>query len=162
MRVERVNQESLKENRLPDGSRILVDGGNEKVFALNATAGAAWEACSTPTTLAQMTAEMQRTVDPSMTEELAEDAVRQMEEQNLVRTSESPSRRAFIGRMGAVAALPVVAALTLSEQRAYAKNAASAVQLRPSPPPAASPRPLPPPPPRPWVSPGPKGGTNPL
>jgi hypothetical protein len=151
MQVERVNKELMTENRLPDGSRILVDAGNEKIVALNAIAGAAWEACSAPTTLAQMTAEMQRTVNPGVSEDLTADAIRQLEAQNLVRTSGASSRRAFMGKMGAVAALPVVAALTMSEQRAYAKNAASAIELHPAPPP--------PPLKQPWANPGPRGGS---
>jgi hypothetical protein len=148
MKIERVDTKSLTENRLPDGSRILVDASNEKVFALNATAGAAWEACSTPTTLAQMTTELQRTVNPEASEELAADAVRQLEEQELVKTSGPAlsSRRAFIGTMGAVAALPVVAALTLGEQRAYAQHAVSGKRQ----PTAPAPPPPPPPPPPPW------------
>jgi hypothetical protein len=138
MQVERVNSESMTDNRLPDGSRILVDAGSEKVFALNATAGAAWDACSAPATLAEMTAEMQRTVNPSVSEELAAEAIRQLEEQKLVRTSGAPalpSRRAFMGTMTAVATLPVVAALTMTEQRAYARNSASIRQHQPAPPP---------------------------
>lgn len=138
MQVERINTESLTENCLPDGSRILVDAGSEKVFALNATAGAAWEACSSSTTLAQMTAEMQRTVNPDVSEDLAADAIRQLEEQNLVRTSGSQatsSRRTFLGKMGAIAALPVVASLTMTEQRAYARKSGSGGKKLPAPPP---------------------------
>jgi hypothetical protein len=153
MQIERVRPEELTENRLPDGSRILVDESNEKVFAQNVTAGAAWEACSTPTTLEQITMEMQRTATSEVSEELAADAVRQLEEQNLVRTSGSPitsSRRSFMGKMGAIAALPVVAALTMTEQRAYARNSTSGIQRHPH----LSPPPPPPPPPNtrlPWL-----------
>lgn len=152
MKIERVSKSTLSENRLPDGSRILVDTANEKVFALNATAGAAWEACSSPTTLAQMTAAMQHSVNPGVSEDLTAEAVRQLEEQNLVRTSGLPvsTRRAFIGKMSAVAALPVVAALTLSEQRAYAKTSGSSISRRQPPPP--------PPPRRPWLDGDPKDG----
>jgi DNA-binding beta-propeller fold protein YncE len=150
MQIERVNSDGLTENRLPDGSRILVDAHNEKVIALNATAGAVWEACSAPTTLAQITAEMQRTITPDVSEVVAANAIRQLEEQNLVRTSapaDMSSRRAFIGRMGAVAALPVVAALTLTEQRAYAYNSGSGNPGKHQPP---KPRRMPPPPPPRW------------
>jgi len=145
MQIERLNNGALSESRLPDGSRILVDAGNQKVIALNATAGAAWEACSTPTTLEHMTAEMQRTVNPDVSEDWTSDAVRQLEEHNLVRTSGSEaisSRRSFLGKMGVAAALPVVAALTMNEQRAYAKTSSSAVGGPRNPPP--------PPPPPPW------------
>jgi hypothetical protein len=149
MQIERVNPEGLTENRLPDGSRILVDAHNEKVIALNATAGAAWEACSAPTTLAQVATDMQRTLTPDASEDLAADAIRQLEEQKLVRTSApegTSSRRAFIGKMGAVAALPVVAALTMTEQRAYAHNSGSGNSGKHQPPPHK----MPPPPPLHW------------
>jgi hypothetical protein len=162
MQIERVNPDELTERRLPDGSRILVDPVCERVIALNATAGAAWEACSTPTTLARVAKEMQRNVDPSVSEDLAAEAVRQLEEQKLVRTEGLPavqSRRAFIGRMGAVAALPVVAALTLSEQRAYAFNSGSGNGPS-SGPGRRQPPPPPPPPPWPWGQSDPNSGTS--
>jgi hypothetical protein len=148
MQIEWVRAEALKEDRLPDGSRILVDTSNEKVFALNATAGAAWDACSVPATLKQITIEMQRTLTGDVSEDLAADAVRQLEEQNLVRASGQgtmSTRRAFLGNMGAVAASPVVAALTLTEQRAYARISVSA---KPSL--HRQPEPFPPPPPKQW------------
>ncbi len=53
MQVERVSTDGLVINQLPDGSRVIVDEKNEQVFALNTTAGAAWDACSNPTTLAR-------------------------------------------------------------------------------------------------------------
>ena len=51
MRVERTNSDELLVDKLPDGSKFIVDPKNETVFALNATAGAAWDACGAPTTL---------------------------------------------------------------------------------------------------------------
>jgi hypothetical protein len=148
MRIERVRAEAFTEKRLPDGSRILVDAGNGKVFALNATAGVVWEACGVPTTLEQVTAELQRTLTSDVSEDLAADAVQQLEEQNLVITTGQvtvSSRRAFLGKMGAVAAMPVVAALTMSEQRAYAEKSRSGDPLQRRPP-----KPLPPPHPKLW------------
>lgn len=127
MQIERVPSDHLVVNQLPDGSRILVDPGKETLFALNATAGAAWEACSTPTTLSDVAASMQHTLGPEATEELAQEAVLQLQQQNLVKTSGAPadpSRRSFLTGLGA-AAVPLVAALSMSEQKAFAQHANS-------------------------------------
>src|ERR1039457_1818406 len=87
MHVERLNSTGLVVNGLPDGSRVIVNSNNETVFALNATAGAAWDACSAPTTLAKVTEEMRRSFDSSVTEEFAEEAILQLQEKNLVSIS---------------------------------------------------------------------------
>ena len=89
MQVERTNSDALVVNKLPDGSRVIVDKQNETVLALNATAGAAWDACSVSTTLAGVTASMQRSFDPGVTEELAEEAILQLQAQKLVTTAGS-------------------------------------------------------------------------
>jgi hypothetical protein len=127
MHVERVNSDALVVNQLPDGSRVILDPTSEKVFALNATAGAAWDACSDPTTLATVTQSMQRSFDPKTTPELAEEAILQLQDKQLVRTSEvSPqsSRRKFLTALGATA-VPFVVSLTIADQRAHAVYAAS-------------------------------------
>src|SRR5277367_1304781 len=106
MQIERLQSDALVENRLPDGSRVIVDPTNETVFALNATAGAAWDACGSPTTLAKVTDSMQRAFDPRATEELAEEAILQLQDKELVKTSGSSSqstRRKFLATLGAVA-----------------------------------------------------------
>ena len=64
MQIERTNSDALVINKLPDGSTVIVDAKNEAVFALNPTAGAAWDACSAPTTLTGVTESMQRSFDP--------------------------------------------------------------------------------------------------
>jgi hypothetical protein len=139
MQVERNNLDALVVNKLPDGSTVIVDAKNETVFALNATAGAAWEACSDPTTLSGVTERMQHSLDPAITEELAEEAILRLQEQNLVKTSGTqPSRRKFIAGLGAAAALPLVVSLPVAEQRAYASKARSA-------PPSTTPPSSPPP-----------------
>ena len=46
MQLERVNPNDLVVNSMPDGSRVIRNSNNETVFALNATAAAAWDACS--------------------------------------------------------------------------------------------------------------------
>lgn len=127
MHVERTNSNDLVVNQLPDGSRIIVDSSNEKIFALNATAGAAWDACSDPTTLAKVTESMQHSFGLGVTGEIAEAAILQLQDGNLVKTSESsvaPSRRKFLAALGTVA-VPLVVSLTIADQRAHAVYAAS-------------------------------------
>jgi len=122
MQVERVNAEGLAVNRLPDGSRIFTDEKNGTVFALNAAAGAAWDACSQATSLSGVAKSMRRDFDPHATDELAQEAVAQLREKNLVTTSEevpSPSRRRLIAGLSA-AAIPLVVSLTIADQRAHA------------------------------------------
>lgn len=128
MHVERLNAGPLMVNELPDGSRVIVDRTNETVFALNAMAAAAWDACSAPTTLANVTDSMRRSFDPLTTEELAQEAIFQLREKNLVKTSASfpqSTRRKFIATLGA-AAVPLVVSLTIADQRAHATVASSA------------------------------------
>ena len=122
MHIERTNSNALVVNKLPDGSTIIVDGTNEAVFALNATAGAAWDACSGPTTLAGVTASMQQSYDAGITEELAEEAILRLHDKKLVQASGLPaqrSRRQFITTMSSIA-LPLVVSLSIAEQRAHA------------------------------------------
>src|SRR5215469_4322287 len=127
MLVERTNSDAFLVNSLPDGSRLIMDSENDRVFALNPTAGAAWDACTVPTTLSGVTESMQRSLDPGVNEDLAESAILQLREQKLVRTSGPHSRgtrRRFIAILGAIA-LPLVVSLSVSEQRAYADHARS-------------------------------------
>ncbi len=134
MQVQRRHLDALVVNQLPDGSKVIVNRDNETVFALNATAGVAWDACSNPTTLAQVTERMQRSFGPGITAEVAENAILQLEEKKLVTTSGSSSkttRRKFIATLSA-AALPLVVSLSLPEQQAYALTARSTA---PPPPP---------------------------
>ncbi|SPE19112.1 hypothetical protein SBA5_200024 [Candidatus Sulfotelmatomonas gaucii] len=122
LRVSSNRTYRLIENALPDGSRVIVDNYNEKIDALNATAGAAWDACGKPTTLSHITEAMKSTVGPAVTEELAEQAVFQLQEQNLVLTSEPLSqngRRQFLMGLGVVA-LPLVVSLTMGAEQALA------------------------------------------
>jgi hypothetical protein len=127
MQVERSNSDALVVNKLPDGSTLIVDAKNETVFALNATAGAAWDACTSPTTLAEVTESMQRSFDPAINEELAEEALLQLHAKNLVTASGlSPqgSRRQFMTTLGSIA-VPLVVALSVADQRAFASVAGS-------------------------------------
>src|SRR5271170_3274530 len=141
MQVERINSDALAVNKLPDGSMLIVDPENEKVFALNPTAGAAWDACGAATTLSGVTTSMQGSFSPGVTEELAEKAILQLQEQKLVKTSGSssqPTRREFITTLSAVA-LPLVVSLTMADQRAHAKNTGSRPSISPLPPPKPEP-----------------------
>jgi hypothetical protein len=127
MQIERVNPNDLVVKSLPDGSRIIVNSNNETVFAMNATAGAAWDACADPATLANVTERMQHLFDPNVTEELAEAAVVQLQEKKLVKISgEMPkaTRREVLAGLSAVA-LPLVVSLTVGEQKAHALDARS-------------------------------------
>src|SRR5580704_6279540 len=102
MQIERIQSNALVENILPDGSRVIVDPTNETVFALNATSGAAWDACSTPTTLSRVADDMRRSLDPAITDEFAEEAILQLQDKHLVNTSGSPSqasRRQFLATL---------------------------------------------------------------
>jgi hypothetical protein len=126
MQVERINCQTLVVHQLPDGSRIFTNPSTATVFALNAVAGAAWDACSTPTTLSDVAREMQRSFHPRVDEELAHEAIVQLRDKKLVRTSETPltTRRRMIAGLGA-AAIPIVVSLTLAEQRGNAVLASS-------------------------------------
>ena len=127
MLVERTRSDAFVIDPLPDGSRVIVDSENQRVLALNATAGAAWDACTIPTTLSDVTERMQSSLDPGITEELAEDAVLQLQQKGLVKTSGSSpqsTRREFLATLSTVA-LPLVVSLSVAEQRAYAATARS-------------------------------------
>ncbi len=127
MQIERRDTNNLVVNGLPDGSKVIVDSSNDKVFALNPTAGAAWDACSSQTTLAAVAEDMRRTCNPAITDEVAEQAIVQLQEKELVKSSgllRNASRRQVLAGLGAVA-LPLVVSMSLTEQRAFAQVANS-------------------------------------
>lgn len=127
MQIKRAGSDDLKVNQLPDGSKVIVDSRNDKVFALNATASAAWDACGNPTTLAKVAEDMQHSFNPGVTEEIAESVLLKLAEQNLVTVSGSAStttRREVLATLSAVA-LPLVVSLTMGEQRAHAQSTGS-------------------------------------
>lgn len=127
MQVERVNTKDLVVNSMPDGSRVIRNSNNETVFALNATAAAAWDACSSATTIAGVADEMRRSFDPNVTDELAETCILQFQKKNLVKLSgvaPKATRRQVLAGLSAVA-LPLVVSLTIGEQKAHAQNAGS-------------------------------------
>ena len=127
MQVERVNTKYLVVNSMPDGSRVIRNSNNETVFALNATAAAAWDACSSATTIAGVADEMRRSFDPNVTDELAEACILQFQKKNLVKLSgvaPKATRRQVLAGLSAVA-LPLVVSLTIGEQKAHAQDAGS-------------------------------------
>jgi Coenzyme PQQ synthesis protein D (PqqD) len=135
MQIERGPFNALEENQLPDGSRFLVDRQSETVYALNATAGAAWDACSAPTTLQDATKEMQRSFDPDVTEDVVGQAFLELQQRNLVTVpanAQAKTRREVLSTLGKVA-LPLVVAMTLTEQRAHATVARSYINRTPQP-----------------------------
>ena len=128
MQVERVKATDFVISPMPDGSCIIRDPGNENVFALNSTAGAAWDACASANTITGVAEEMRRSFDPSVTDELAEASIVELQKKNLVIISgveARATRRQMLVGLGAVA-LPLVASLTLGEQKAHAQRASSA------------------------------------
>lgn len=130
MQIERRDTTDLLVNGLPDGSKVIVDSRSEKVFALNATAGAAWDACSSQTTVAKVAEDMRRTCDPTITNEVAEQAIAQLQEKELVKASgllRNANRRQVLAGLGAVA-LPLVVSMTMTEQKAFAQVANSGQQ----------------------------------
>lgn len=135
MHIERANADGLVINQLPDGSKVITDRANETVFALNSTAGAAWDACSTPTTLSVIRENMRHSIGSGVSEELAEEAILQLQKNKLVTATGSFSqatRREFLASLTA-AALPLVVSLTVAEQQAFAKKTRSVPRPDPDP-----------------------------
>ena len=126
MQIERITSD-FAVNSMPDGSRIIRNSNNEEVFALNATAGAAWAACSSATTVAAVADEMRRTFNPGVTDELAEASILELQDKKLVKISGSApqaTRRQVLAGLSAVA-LPLVVSLTIGQQKAHAQQAQS-------------------------------------
>lgn len=126
MEIERLQSDALVVNALPDGSKILVDHAKQTVFALNPTAGAVWDACCAPTSLADVASHTR------ISEDLAEAAVLELQAKNLVATAGSSRRRFIKGAAVAAVAAPLVLSLTMTEQRAYASVANSGNNQPPS------------------------------
>jgi Coenzyme PQQ synthesis protein D (PqqD) len=126
MEIERANSSDLVVNGLPDGSKVIVDSKSEQVYALNATAGAAWDACGDPTTVSRVAEQMGRSLSSTVSDEVAEQAILQLEEKNLVTVSGSAklTRRQTLATLGAVA-LPLVVSMTMADQKAFAQQARS-------------------------------------
>jgi hypothetical protein len=127
MNVVRVNSDNLAINTMPDGSQIVRNSDNNTVLALNPTAAAAWDACATANTVSGVAETMRHSLDPSVTDELAEASIAELQEKKLVSISGSEfkaTRRQLLAGLGAVA-LPLVVSLTVGEQKAHAQHASS-------------------------------------
>ena len=127
MQIKRVNCSELSINSMPDGSRIIRNSASDTVLALNATAAAAWDACSSASTIPAVAEHMRRSFDPNVTDELAEASVFELRDKKLVTISGQvlkPTRREVLAGLSAVA-LPLVVSLTLGEQKAHAQEAGS-------------------------------------
>jgi len=127
MQIEPRDPNGLAVSGLPDGSKVIVDSKNERVYALNATAGAAWDACHRQATLSGVADDMRRAVGPELTDEVAEQAVAQLSDKNLIKTTglfKNASRRQVLAGLTA-AALPLVVSMTMTEQKAFAQMANS-------------------------------------
>lgn len=118
MEIERLLSDALVVNALPDGSKILIDHEKEIVFALKPTAGAVWDACSAPTSLTDLAANL------NISEDAAEEAVLELQAKDLVAAA-GPSRRRFIAGAAAAMVAPLVLSLTMTEQKAHASVAGS-------------------------------------
>lgn len=124
--VERITPSNLTVDSMPDGSRIIRN--SDTVLALNATAAAAWDACSSADTVPAVADEMRRSFDPNVTNELAEASLLELQDKKLVTISGSgfkATRRQVLAGLSAVA-LPLVVSLTVGEQKAHAQQANSA------------------------------------
>jgi hypothetical protein len=127
MIVERVNSGKLSVNSMPDGSRVIRNEENATVLALNATAAAAWDACSTASTIPAVAEEMRRSFNPNVTDELAEASLLELQDKKLVNISGADfkaTRRQVLAGLSAVA-LPLVVSLTIGEQKAHAQSSGS-------------------------------------
>lgn len=128
MHVERVSPTNLAVDSMPDGSRIIRNSEDATVLALNATAAAAWDACSSARTVPAVADEMRRSFDPNVSDELAEASLFELQEKKLVTISGpgfKATRREVLAGLSAVA-LPLVVSLTVGEQKAHAQQANSA------------------------------------
>jgi hypothetical protein len=122
MQVERISSADLSVEKLPDGSTAIFDAKSKTVYSLNATATAAWEACRDTTTLEEVVETMQASFDPAVTDEIALEALQQLQERGLLTMTEAPygsTRRTALATAAGVL-VPVVLALTAAEQRASA------------------------------------------
>lgn len=116
MQVERANSNELLVDTLPDGSKVIINPTIETLFSLNATAGAVWDACSRPTTLSRVAEDMRRSFDAGITEELALEAIQQLQDYELVTTTGSScgvAKREVFAKFGAIA-LPRVVSLPIA------------------------------------------------
>jgi len=120
--------------KLPDGSTAVFDTLTKTVHSINETAAAAFESCRDPRTVAQVATAMREILKTPVTEEMALEAIAELEQAGLVACSEplpikpgQASRRSLLKTLGTVAATaaPLVLSLSMAEQSVYAQGAGS-------------------------------------
>jgi len=87
MQIDRTNCSKFVVDSLPDGSRIIRNPDQQKVYALNPTAAAAWDACASATSIGGVAEEMRRSLNVTVTNELAEASIRELQDKELVSIS---------------------------------------------------------------------------
>jgi hypothetical protein len=126
--IVRTGSSELIVQSLPDGSTAIFEVATKNVYSLNPSAAAAWDACASATTLPELAAAMSRALHAPVTEDLANEAVRELVDAGLVTVTPieplGASRRAMLKQVAGVA-LPVVLVLTGAQQRAHAQDAVS-------------------------------------
>lgn len=108
--------------KLPDGSTALLHRETNTVYSLNATATAAWEACSAPVEISGVVESMRASLGADVTEDVALESLEQLKQKGLLKTADLPSRSSRRAALATAAGIlaPVVLALTSAEQKAYA------------------------------------------
>jgi hypothetical protein len=131
--VWQINENRLIE-KLPDGSTAVFDTLTKTVHSINETAAAAFESCRDRRTVAQVATAMQEILKAPVTEEMALEAIAELQQAGLVACSEplpikqgQASRRSLLKAVGTVAATaaPLVLSLSMAEQSVYAQGAGS-------------------------------------
>jgi hypothetical protein len=131
--IVRLSNAAMRFERLPDGSCAFYDGGRETVFSLNETAYAAYCACEKPSDLASVRKGMSWRLNVVVPEEVALQAVAELEAVGLVSRSTpqttpgAESRRAVLQAFAKASgyAIPAAFALRSSEQKVFAQEAGS-------------------------------------
>ena len=132
--VWQIGSENHVVEKLPDGSTAVLEISTGTVHSINQTAAAAFEACYERRTVPQVAAAMREILQSPVTEEMAIEAIEELERAGLVACSESrssgdrgASRRSLLKAVGTAAATaaPLVLSLSAAEQSAYAATVAS-------------------------------------
>ncbi len=128
--------ESIRIEKLSDGSLVICDLLSKRVHSLNPTAAAAWEACARAASEPTILAAVQAKVGPSIDEEAVWSAIQSLQEADLIHVQEpeletvaapilGQSRRRVLANLGVAIAVPAVITLTMADQKAYAVESKS-------------------------------------
>ena len=98
MQIERTNSDALMVNKLPDGSSVIVDSQERDGLRTERDGWRSLGRVQHPTTLAGVTESMQTIVRSRNKRRVAEEAILQLQDKKLVRTSgvSSQARRQFL------------------------------------------------------------------